>query len=217
MSLISKKFAKELSEKRGFRHKYQGAQNGTKIVRQIRAIRRQRGWSQAQFADRLGKPASNVSQRLENLDYSGFSLKTLLEVAEAFDVGLIVEFVPYEEFVRRTSDLSSASLEVDEFDEHELDELANAPEENVTPVSNASHVADELPHVPLLPDRMGHRSSTTQVLTAGPSVSLSFTTTPLYRMPQANYLRTLSYLNLNIVSNWNGLRSNPDTRREDLR
>lgn len=215
MSLISKKFAKELSEKRGFRHKYQGAQNGTKIVRQIRAIRRQRGWSQAQFADRLGKPASNVSQRLENLDYSGFSLKTLLEVAEAFDVGLIVEFVPYEEFVRRTSDLSSASLEVDEFDEHELDELANAPEENVTPVSNASHVADELPHVPLLPDRMGHRSSTTQVLTARPSVSLSFTTTPLPRVTMANYSPLSSYMNVDIVPSWMVPRSKPDPKKEN--
>lgn len=131
MSFISKEFANELSRKRGFRHRYLGAQTGAKIVRQIRAMRRQRGWSQANFAVRLNKPASNVSQRLENLDYSGFSLKTLLEVAEACDVGLVVEFVPYKDFIRRTDDLSTDKLEVNEFSEGDLDELTEASEENV--------------------------------------------------------------------------------------
>jgi transcriptional regulator with XRE-family HTH domain len=146
MSLISKGFAKELAGKRGFRHRYLGAQTCTKIVRQIRALRRQRGWSQAEFAKRLRKPQSNVSQRLENLDYTGFTLNTLLEVAEACDVGLIVEFVPYKNFIRRTNDLSTSALEVPEFAEQELDELCGDDEqaEAPPPKSPTNHIGTVL-------------------------------------------------------------------------
>jgi transcriptional regulator with XRE-family HTH domain len=124
MSLISKKFADELAEK-GARVAYLAAQTRTKIVAQIRAIRKRRGWSQAEFAKLLGKPASNVSQRLENRDYSGFTVNTLLEVAAAFDVGLSIEFVPYEDFIRRTDDLSDDALDVSAFDPNDLQSLRN--------------------------------------------------------------------------------------------
>ena len=92
MSVISKRFADELAEKE-MRHAYLSAQTRTKLINQIRTIRNQRGWSQGQFAEVLGKPQSNVS-RLENREYGSFTLNTLFELASAFDVGLIVEFVP---------------------------------------------------------------------------------------------------------------------------
>lgn len=122
MSLISEKFADELAEK-PMRDAYLGTQTCAKIVEQIRTMRAQRGLSQAEFAKCIDKPPSNVSQRLENREYSGFTVKTLLKVASAYDVGLVIEFVPYEEFLERTSDFSRKALEVRSFSRAALNPL----------------------------------------------------------------------------------------------
>ena len=121
MSVISKRFADELAEKE-MRDAYLSAQTRTKLINQIRAIRNRRGWSQGQFAEILGKPQSNVS-RLENREYGSFTLNTLFELASAFDVGLIVEFVPYENFLLHTRDLSTENLQVSRFSRRALDVL----------------------------------------------------------------------------------------------
>jgi transcriptional regulator with XRE-family HTH domain len=126
VSVISKRFADELNDKR-MRDAYLSAQTRTRLVNQIRALRDQRGWSQGEFASRLGKPQSNVS-RLENREYGNFSLKTLFELAHAFDVGLLVEFVRYDEFLRRTHDLSSVRLQVPRFSATALDALRREPD-----------------------------------------------------------------------------------------
>jgi transcriptional regulator with XRE-family HTH domain len=96
------------------RDAYLSGQTRTKLTNQIRAIRNQRGWSQGEFAQILGKPQSNVS-RLENREYGNFTLNTLFELASAFDVGLVVEFVPYDDFLRRTHDLNPSRLQVRKF------------------------------------------------------------------------------------------------------
>lgn len=121
MSVISKRFADELNEKR-MRDAYLSAQTRSKLSNQIRAVRTQRGWSQGEFATLLGKPQSNVS-RLESRDYGNFTLKTLFALASAFDCGLVVEFVPYADFLRQTSDLSPSRLEVPSFTQASLSPL----------------------------------------------------------------------------------------------
>ena len=126
MSVISKRFADELNDKR-MRDAYLSAQTRTRLVNQIRTLRDQRGWSQGEFAARLGKPQSNVS-RLENREYGNFNLKTLFELANAFDVGLVVEFVAYDEFLRRTHHLSSTALRVPGFSATALDDLSREPD-----------------------------------------------------------------------------------------
>jgi transcriptional regulator with XRE-family HTH domain len=153
MSVISKQFADELVEKR-MRDAYLSAQTRTKLTNQIRAIRNQRGWSQGQFAEILGKPQSNVS-RLENREYGSFTLKTLFELASAFDVGLVVEFVPYDDFLKRTQDMRPARLSVPSFSVDRLKPLSRdyplAEERNLVvavelknAISNLSRVVGQL-------------------------------------------------------------------------
>ncbi len=79
------------------------------IPYQIRALRQQRGWSQEELGDRSGKP-QNVISRLEDPEYGKLSLKTLLEMASAFDVALLVKFVPFSRFRTEFDDLSPANL-----------------------------------------------------------------------------------------------------------
>jgi transcriptional regulator with XRE-family HTH domain len=113
VNFISKQFADELTEK-AMRHAYLDAQTRTKLAQQIRALRIQRGWSQAQLGRLLGKPQSNV-HRLEDRDVARYTLTTLLELAAAYDCGILVEFVSYEDFLRRTSDLSPRRLQIPSF------------------------------------------------------------------------------------------------------
>jgi hypothetical protein len=52
----------------------------------------------------------NVVSRLEDPNYGKFTLATLLEVAAAFGVGLLVKFVPFSRLVREYEDVSPAGL-----------------------------------------------------------------------------------------------------------
>ncbi len=63
---------------------------------QIRTLRDNEGWTQAEFAERLGiRYQNNVSARLENPNYGKHTLTTLKKIAAACDVGLVVWFVPF--------------------------------------------------------------------------------------------------------------------------
>ena len=137
------------------RDTYLAAQTRTKITAQIRTLRSQRGWSQGEFAKRLGKPQSNVS-RLENRDYGSFTLATLLELAAAFDVGLSVEFVRYDDFLRRTNDLSPGALNVPDFSRDALTVLCH--DDGV--VQNENQRAEQPDHANWRPGPLGFSDQT---------------------------------------------------------
>jgi transcriptional regulator with XRE-family HTH domain len=149
------------------RDAYLSAQIRTKLTNQIRAIRNQRGWSQGEFAKKLGKPQSNVS-RIENREYGSFTLSTLFTLANTFDCGLVVEFVPYDDFLRRTHDLSLSHLQVQSFSSAALEPLCrNNPTTNQTafaparteaipiPISTQSVVVGNAQHVTGYASRQG--------------------------------------------------------------
>lgn len=111
MSAISKRVVREFANKE-FRDEYTASRVRSWIAYQIKALRQQRGWSQEDFAARIGTSQGNVSKRLENPDYGKFSLQTLLDVAAACDVALTVNFVDHLSFLTKTSDLSVDNLKV---------------------------------------------------------------------------------------------------------
>jgi transcriptional regulator with XRE-family HTH domain len=76
---------------------------------QIRTMREERGWSQGRAGEALGKP-QNVVSRLESPAYGKLTLQTLLDIAQGFDVGLLIKFVPFSRLVREYEDLSSKAL-----------------------------------------------------------------------------------------------------------
>lgn len=88
----------------------------TGIPFQIRAIRKQREWTQKELADHAGMLQERISVA-ENPNYSKFNLKTLKKIASAFDVALIVRFVPINELVDWELKLSSEALQAVSFDE----------------------------------------------------------------------------------------------------
>ena len=95
---------------------------------QIRALRKQHNLTQEKLASLMGKK-QNVISRLEKDTYGRFSLKTLFELASAFDVALLVKFVPFSKFLHEQEDRSPAGLSARSF-EQEFENLKEAVNSN---------------------------------------------------------------------------------------
>ncbi|WP_338688966.1 helix-turn-helix domain-containing protein [Bradyrhizobium sp. 26S5] len=82
------------------------------IAYQMQALREKFGLTQAAFAELTGKKQSTIS-RLENREYGKVSVQTLLDVACAADVALVVKFVPYSDFLDQTRLMTPEALQPD--------------------------------------------------------------------------------------------------------
>lgn len=118
----------------------------TGIPFQIRALRNQRKWTQKDLAEHTEMKQEHIS-RLEDPNYSKFTLATLKRLAAAFDVGLIVRFTPVSDLVKWELELTSESLKAVSFDqdsyfEDKPDEIS--PTEQVPlSLSNATETSAE--------------------------------------------------------------------------
>jgi transcriptional regulator with XRE-family HTH domain len=90
---------------------------------QIRSMRDQAEWSQGQLAEKVSMNQNAIS-RLENPNYGKATITTLKRIAAAFDVGLVIRFVPFSQMVDWVSGtphldegLSQESLRVPNFDQ----------------------------------------------------------------------------------------------------
>ena len=92
--------AQSLSDK-AYRDAFVAQEIATVIPYQTRAIRLARGWTQKDIGDRAGMKQETISL-LENPNYARVTIRTLLRLASAFDVGLLVRFVPFSTLVSWT-------------------------------------------------------------------------------------------------------------------
>jgi transcriptional regulator with XRE-family HTH domain len=101
-----------------YRHQFVEAEINVGIAFQIRSLRNRQNLTQANLADRL-----NVKQPLvsswENPDYGRYSLGTLKDLAKAFDVGLLVRFVPFSKLVDWTVNLPKDAIAPPSFGEEQ--------------------------------------------------------------------------------------------------
>jgi transcriptional regulator with XRE-family HTH domain len=82
---------------------------------QIRALRKQRGWNQEQLAYFAGMLQPRISA-MEQPGGGQLNLETLRKLASAFDVGLLVKFVPFSELAKWSEDFSPEEFSVASFD-----------------------------------------------------------------------------------------------------
>lgn len=81
------------------------------IAFQLRRMRLERELDQKEVATMLGNPKLQpMVSRYENPDYGRYSITSLLELAKAFDVGLVVRFAPLSELVRWDIHKTEATL-----------------------------------------------------------------------------------------------------------
>ncbi|MCD6674883.1 MAG: helix-turn-helix transcriptional regulator [Burkholderiaceae bacterium] len=92
-----------------YRHAYMEAAIDQGVAWQIRVNREERGWTQAELAQRIDSRQSAVS-RLEDPEAGDVRLSTLKKVARALDCALIVRFASYSELASLSSDLGPDRL-----------------------------------------------------------------------------------------------------------
>lgn len=117
MSVISK--IKQIAKlrRKAYRDAYVEQHVKTSLPFQIRAMREEpeRDWSQADLGEKAGMRQNAIS-RLEKADYGNLSVNTLLRLASAFDVALLIKFVPFGKLIEEFKDLSAEALQVPSFD-----------------------------------------------------------------------------------------------------
>ena len=107
----------ELRDKE-YRQEYLVAKITTAIAYQIEALRNQHGWTQTELADKINSTQSVIS-RLEDPDYGRANITTLFDLAGAFDVALLIKFVPYSQFIQEYRDVSQEGLSAASFSEED--------------------------------------------------------------------------------------------------
>ena len=123
MSSISKLWRK--LRNKAYRDGYTEAQLSIEIPFQVRALRKARGWTQAQLAERCGIPQARISH-IEQPGRDPLSLRTLYRLASAFDVGLLVQFVSFSELVRREDQFHPETCRVASFEDDRFEETVHA-------------------------------------------------------------------------------------------
>jgi len=108
------KLWKKLTSK-AYREAYVAAHLKRSVPFQVRALRDQRGWSQAQLAERSGLTQGAVS-RAEDPDYGNLSFNTVIRLAAGFDVAFVGAFIPFSELGQRVATQNETSVQVLSFD-----------------------------------------------------------------------------------------------------
>ena len=117
MNMIERreKLKAQLKDKK-YRDAFVSEHIDTGIPFQIRALRKQRKLTQRELSEITSMAQERISVA-ENPNYSRFNIKTLKRIASAFEVALIVRFVPISELVKWELNLSSEALEAVSFED----------------------------------------------------------------------------------------------------
>jgi transcriptional regulator with XRE-family HTH domain len=119
-SNISKRssLVQELKDKH-YRQAFVEAHAKDTVAFQLRRMREAEGWTQGELAKKaFGDPKlQSMVSRFENPDYGKYSVSTLLNLANVFDVGLVVRFAPISELVDWDLNKTGPTLEPPPFAE----------------------------------------------------------------------------------------------------
>jgi transcriptional regulator with XRE-family HTH domain len=152
----------KLSKSKPYRDAYLSGHVRTAIAYQLQALREMENLSQSAFAAKIGMKQSVVS-RLENPKYGKVTIQTLLQIAIALDIALIVRFCSYPRFIKIISDVSPAAFSVDNI------------HRSVTQLSNPNTVFDKVVRFNPGPVRflIGHQLPTPTTAPDPPGASIT--------------------------------------------
>lgn len=109
-----------------YREAFVDAMTRNGLAFQIRELRQKAQLSQKELGDRMSKK-QNVISRLEDPSYGSYTLRTLLELASAFDVALDVRFVSFGDFLKQSQRKAPSDLRVPSYAEESRSRPAYAP------------------------------------------------------------------------------------------
>jgi transcriptional regulator with XRE-family HTH domain len=115
MNELRERLKKEFQDKE-YREAYAEDFLNTFIATQLRVIREQRGNTQTQLAESIGTKQAGIS-RIENVNYSSWSLATLKKIAFALGTRLKISFETFGSLIDEAEAFSRKSLERPKFEE----------------------------------------------------------------------------------------------------
>jgi transcriptional regulator with XRE-family HTH domain len=124
-ALVKQDLLDSLKADHEYRHAWNLESVYTGVCFQLRALREQREWSQAKLGEKAGMAPERISILEDPNADTKPTLKTLLRIANACDVGLEVRFVSYGAVIDRSTETNFKDLEVPSFSD-ELPELEKA-------------------------------------------------------------------------------------------
>jgi transcriptional regulator with XRE-family HTH domain len=145
MSAVSKgKLISKLENNKAYREAYVCEHIKTSVPIQIRHLREERTLTQAQLAA-MAKTTQTVISRLEDPNYGNLTLNSLLKIAAALDIALLVKFAPFSRMLLEFQDLSPTALSVKAFTD-ELSLLKAWAEDYASKASNVRKKESEIHH-----------------------------------------------------------------------
>jgi transcriptional regulator with XRE-family HTH domain len=115
-SSIKEQVLEGLKTSKEYRHAFIEESIRSRIAAQIKALQDAKEWDYKRFADKIDKKVSWV-YRLEDPNAAPPTIPTLLQVAQAFDIGLDVRFRAFSELLDDVASLDPESFVVPSFDE----------------------------------------------------------------------------------------------------
>lgn len=103
---------------RDFRKQFIDEHVNVGIAFQIRSLRNRQQLKQSELAQQMDVKQPLISS-WENPNYGKYSLQTLKELAKAFDVGLLVRFVPFSTLIDWTVDITPDVIAPPSFNEEQ--------------------------------------------------------------------------------------------------
>lgn len=131
-----------------YRHQFVSEEIDVGIAFQLRSLRNRQSLTQAKLAELL-KVKQPLLSAWENPSYGKYSLKTLKDLAKAFDVGLLVRFVPFSKLVDSTINLTSDIIAPPSFGE-EQNQLTTQMFGQLNDTRNAADMDANRPLSPLV-------------------------------------------------------------------
>ena len=126
-----------------YRESFVASQISNTIAAQIFLLREARGWTQAEVAAKAGMKQSRISD-LEDPNYENYQTRTLLKLASAYDVGLIVRFVQFSELAKWATNLSPGDFLPTEFSKDaivpEIEDIKVAQDATLTKSENPVNI-----------------------------------------------------------------------------
>ena len=93
-----------------YRHAFAEESLNTSIATQIKVLREQRGWNQGELATQADMLQPAIS-RLENINYSAWSLASLKRLAQTFDLVLSVKFETFGSLLNEVEEMNREYLQ----------------------------------------------------------------------------------------------------------
>ena len=106
--ITDSKLFKRLKDRK-YRDRFISGEIKRLIPFQLRALRASRKWTQAQLGNEASMPQTVIS-RIENGNAASLSIKTLLKLASAFDVALVVRFEPIDNLIHWVDTMSPETI-----------------------------------------------------------------------------------------------------------